>query len=87
MKKRKNIFKHLVGVNAKSSHISLMKHSKNERWLFGVLPADKEAPNVEDEKPENRFYGFFTVVAFLFLTKLLALSRLIPGTESFKMSI
>ena len=62
MKKRKNIFKPLIGVEAKNTHVPGLKSSNNERWLFGVLSADKEAPAVEEEKPFRRFYGVFAVL-------------------------
>lgn len=67
MKKRKNIFKPLVGVEAKNTHVGSLSSSKNERWLFGILSADKEAPNVEEEKPLRRFYVFFSIVVFVFV--------------------
>lgn len=66
MKKRNNVFKPLVGVDAKNKHVSSLKHSKNERWIFGVLSADKEAPNIEDAKPEIRFRAFFGLIFVLF---------------------
>lgn len=67
MKKRKNIFKPLIGVDAKNKEIPLLRHSKNERWLYGILSADKEAPNIEDEKPERRLKLYFFVILFLFI--------------------
>ncbi|MDD3480636.1 MAG: penicillin-binding protein 2 [Patescibacteria group bacterium] len=67
MKKRKNYFKPLTGVKAKNTHIGGTKHSANERWIFGVLPADKDAPGIEDEKSEKRFHSFFVAIAILFV--------------------
>jgi penicillin-binding protein 2 len=67
MKKRKNIFKPLVGVQAKNTHVASLRSSTNERWLFGILSADKEAPAIEEEKPLKRFYGFFSVVVLTFI--------------------
>lgn len=67
MKKRKNYFKPLTGIKAKNTHVSSARHSVNERWLFGVLPADKDAPGVEDEKSEKRFQSFFLAISILFV--------------------
>lgn len=67
MKRRRNIFKHLVGIEAKNTHVGTLHSSKNERWLFGILSADKDAPTIEEEKPLRRFYGFFAIVAFTFV--------------------
>lgn len=88
MNKRKNIFKPLTGVDAKNKEVSSMLHSKNESWIFGVLPADKEAPNVEDEKPEKRFRFFFLVIFGLFFV-LLSRSfylQLVMGGESLNLA-
>lgn len=63
MKKRSNIFKPLLGISAKENHVGSLRSTKNERWLYGILSADKDAPSVEEEKPLRRFYGFFLVVA------------------------
>jgi penicillin-binding protein 2 len=64
--KRKNIFEPLTGVKAKNTHVTSTSHSKNERWLFGVLPSDDDAPTVEDEKKVRRYYGFMGIVFLLF---------------------
>jgi penicillin-binding protein 2 len=66
MNKRRNVFKPLAGIDAKNKEVSSLAHSNNERWLFGVLPADKEAPNIEDEKPEQRFRALFILIFVLF---------------------
>jgi len=66
MKNKRNIFAPLTGVDSKSTHVTSTKHSKNERWLFGVLPGDNDAPTVEDEKSAKRFYGLFFGVFILF---------------------
>lgn len=65
--KKRNIFEPLTGVKSKSTHVTSTKHSKNERWLFGVLSADNEAPTVEDEKTTGRFNIIFVLVVGLFL--------------------
>lgn len=65
--KKRNIFEPLTGVKAKSTHVSTTAHSKNERWLFGVLPADNEAPTVEDEKSASKYYTILIIIAFVFV--------------------
>jgi len=67
MKKKKNIFAPLTGVKAKNTHVELIKHSKNERWLFGVLSADEDAPTVEDEKTPKRYYAIIAIIFFVFV--------------------
>lgn len=66
--KRKNIFNPLTGVKAKNTHVTSTAHSKNERWLFGILSADDNAPTVEEEKSGNRYYAIFAAMILLFLT-------------------
>lgn len=66
MKNKKSVFTPQVGVDSKSTRVTSTRHSKNERWLFGVLPADNDAPTVEDEKSAARFYGLFFGVFILF---------------------
>lgn len=85
MRKRRNIFKSLIGVDAKTSHVNSSKYSKNERWLFGVLPSDKEAPNVEEEKSQSRFYSFFIAVSVLFFALFgrAFYLQIVNGQESF----
>lgn len=65
--KKKNIFEPLVGVKARNTHVTTTAHSKNERWLFGVLPADDDAPTVEDEKSGKRYYAFLGIISFLLI--------------------
>lgn len=67
MRRRKNIFKPLIGVDAKTNQVSSHQSSKSERWLFGILSADREAPSVEEEKPFRRFYSFFAIILFVFI--------------------
>jgi penicillin-binding protein 2 len=66
MKNKRNVFAPLTGVKSKATHVTSTRHSKNERWLFGVLPGDNDAPTVEDEKSAKRFYGLFFGVFVLF---------------------
>jgi penicillin-binding protein 2 len=63
--KKKNIFEPLTGVKAKYTHVTSTAHSKNERWLFGVLPADDDAPTVEDEKSTRKYYAIFAIVSLM----------------------
>jgi len=88
MKKRKNIFKPLVGVEAKNTHVPGLRSSNNERWLFGILSADREAPAVEEEKPLRRFYGFFTAVVMVFalLFGRTFYLQIVKGQESLRLA-
>lgn len=65
--KKRNIFAPLTGVKAKNTHVSSTGHSNNERWLFGILSADDDAPTVEDEKNPRRFYFLFFFLIGFFL--------------------
>jgi len=82
--KKKNIFEPLTGVKAKNTHVDHTIHSKNERWIFGVLPSDNDAPTVEDEKSPRRYYFLFTLTFFILI--LLAgrafQLQIIQGSES-----
>jgi hypothetical protein len=60
--KKRNVFAPLTGVKAKNTHVTGARHSKNERWLYGVLSADDDAPTVEDEKSPKKFYLLFNAV-------------------------
>jgi penicillin-binding protein 2 len=64
--KKRNVFAPLTGVSSKSKHVSSAKHSGSERWLFGVLPADNDAPTVEDEKSKGRYMMVFAVAVLVF---------------------
>lgn len=80
---KRNIFEPLVGVKAKTTHVESMQHSKNERWLFGVLSADDDAPTVEDEKITRTYYYFFGIV-FVLLFVLISRAfylQIIEGNE------
>lgn len=70
--KKKNIFEPLVGIKAKNTTVSDVRHSRHEKWLFNVLPADAEAPNIEEEKPKARYIGLLVIV---FLAMFVLLSR------------
>lgn len=71
--KKKNIFEPLVGIKAKNTTVSDSKHSRHEKWIFNVLSADAEAPNVEEEKPKTRYFGLLVIV-LIALSTLLARS-------------
>lgn len=82
--KKKNIFEPLVGIKAKNTTVSDTRHGRHEKWLFNILPADAEAPNVEEEKPKIRYFGLLAVV-FLALFVLLGRSfylQVIEGKKS-----
>lgn len=65
--KKRNVFAPLTGVKANITHVDSASHSKNERWIFGVLPADDEAPTVEDEKSTSRYYFLYGIVFIILL--------------------
>jgi penicillin-binding protein 2 len=82
--KKRNVFAPLTGVKGKNTHVTGAQHSKNERWLYGVLSADDEAPTVEDEKSGNRFYLLF-VAAFLLFAVLFGRAfwlQIVEGNKS-----
>jgi penicillin-binding protein 2 len=64
--KKRNIFAPLTGVSGKNKNVSSTKHSHNERWLYGVLSADDEAPTIEDEKSKSRYIMVFGVAVLFF---------------------
>lgn len=63
--KKRNIFAPLVGVKAKNTHVSAGGHSRNERWLYSILPSDEDAPTVEGEKNPKIFYYVYAIIFFL----------------------
>lgn len=82
--KKRNVFTPFVGVKAKNTHIGSTKSSKNEKWIFNILPADAEAPSVEDNKNPKKYY-VFSIVAILALTILFGRSfylQVIEGKKS-----
>lgn len=82
--KKKNVFTPFAGIKAKNTHVSGPKSSNSERWIFNILPADAEAPDVEEEKSERRYFGF-AVVIFICFTVLLGRSfwlQVIEGKKS-----
>ncbi len=88
MKKKRNVFKPLTGVKAQKKHVASLRHSQSERWLFGVLPADKEAPNIEDEKPSRRLHALFFIfmaVFFVFFGKAFHM-QVVSGEESLNLA-
>lgn len=88
MKKRSNIFKPLLGVSSKENYVSTLRSTKNEKWLYGILSADKDAPSIEEEKPLGRFYGFFIFVATV-ITIIFARTfylQIIRGQESLRLA-
>lgn len=64
--KKKNPFKPLTGVKARAKTVTGTTHSKSERWLFGILSADDDAPTVEDEKTHRRYYAVLMVAVLVF---------------------
>lgn len=64
--KKRNIFAPLTGVNSKTKNVNSTKHSHNERWLYGVLSADDDAPTIEDEKSRSRYIMVFAVAVIFF---------------------
>jgi penicillin-binding protein 2 len=88
MKKRKNIFKPLLGIRAKNTHVGSIGSSNNERWIFSILSADKDAPNIEEEKPLRRFYGFFIVIvtAFVIIFGRTFYLQIVNGQESLRLA-
>lgn len=63
--KKKNVFTHFAGIKAKNTHIGATKSSIAEKWIFNILPADREAPNVEDEKTPQKYRAFAVGILLL----------------------
>ncbi len=76
MKKRKNIFKPLVEVEAKNTHIKNLKSSENERWVFGILPGDKRI---------KFFFSICAVLLFFLLSRAFYL-QVVRGRESLNLA-
>lgn len=86
--KKRNVFAPLTGVKAKITHVDSTVHSKNERWLFGVLPADDDAPSVEDEKNPKKFlYLFGALFIFFGILFIKAFSlQIMEGKQSLRVA-
>ncbi|MEK7447304.1 MAG: penicillin-binding protein 2 [Patescibacteria group bacterium] len=73
-KKRKDIFKNLVGLEGgnKKWRMGEPKTKDSERWIYHILPADREAPKIESDRNLKPF--MIIGLTFLLLLSLM-LSR------------
>lgn len=67
--KNKNIFKNLVGLEGgnKKWQVATSKTIDSEKWLYHILPADTEAPNIEDDRRPATFLVILSIVALAFI--------------------
>jgi cell division protein FtsI/penicillin-binding protein 2 len=86
--KNKDIFKKLVGLEGgdKKWHVATSKTVNSEKWIYHILPADAEAPNIEDDRKPNTFLVFLGIImlAFVFLSGRLFSMQLLSGDKSLK---
>lgn len=84
--KNKNVFKKLLYLEAgnKKWQVANSKTSDSERWLQHILPADSEAPNIENDRRPTIFMAVFgfTLLAMVLLGGQLINLQLIKGTSS-----
>ena len=74
--KNKNIFKKLVYLEGgdKKWQVASSKTADSERWLQHILPANAEAPNIENDRKSSTF---MVVLGLVFLSMLILSSQLI----------
>lgn len=73
--KNKDIFKKLVYLEAgnKKWQVASSKTGDAERWLQHVLPADAEAPSIENDRKSSTF---MVIIGFILLTVVVLTSQL-----------
>jgi len=66
--KNKNIFKKLTGLEAKQK-VAYCRQQDSRLWEmdFHILPADAEAPNIEDEKKKSNYLIIIGIMALAFI--------------------
>ncbi|MDO8507506.1 MAG: penicillin-binding protein 2 [bacterium] len=68
-KKRKNVFKGLVGLEGgnKKWRLSEPKTRDSEKWIYHILSADREAPKIESDRTIKPFLIIGTTCFLLFM--------------------
>lgn len=68
-KKRKNVFKGLVGLEGgnKKWRLSEPKTRDSEKWIYHILSADREAPKIESDRTIKPFLIIGTACFLLFM--------------------
>jgi len=74
--KNKDIFKKLVYLEGgdKKWHVAISKTSDSERWLQHILPADAEAPSIENDRKSSTF---MIVIGLVLLCMVILSSQLV----------
>jgi len=80
--KNKDIFKKLAYLEGgdKKWHVAISKTNDSERWLQHILPADAEAPNIENDRKSSTFM----VVIGLVLLCMVVLSSQLVNLQMFQ---
>lgn len=74
--KNKDIFKKLVYLEGgdKKWQVASSKTADSERWLHHILPADAEAPNIENDRKSS---SFMVILGFVLLLMVVLSSQLV----------
>lgn len=80
--KNKNIFKKLLYLEGgdKKWQVASSKTSDSERWIHHILPADAEAPNIENDRKSSTFM----IILGLVLLSMLVLSSQLINLQMFR---
>ncbi|MFA5196880.1 MAG: penicillin-binding protein 2 [Patescibacteria group bacterium] len=89
-KSKKNIFKIITGLenNKKKWQIATSKTVSSEKWIYHVLPADAEAPNIEDVRKASPFLiviGLGILIFLLIGGRLFSL-QVVNGSQNLKLA-
>lgn len=87
--KNKDIFKKLIGLEGKTKwQVSPSKTVKAEKWIYHILPADAEAPTIEQERNNSKFLvviGLAILIFVLMYGKLFSL-QVLNGNKNLGMA-
>jgi penicillin-binding protein 2 len=90
MKKKKNIFKKLVGIERgnKKWKVANSPASEAEKWIYHILPADAEVPSIEEERKDKPYMVIIGVSAVLIAVLVIRLFSLqiVNGENSMKLA-
>jgi penicillin-binding protein 2 len=88
--KNKDIFKNLVGLEGghKKWHVATSKTINSEKWLYHLLPADAEAPNIEDDRRPSSFLILlaFTALFLIMMGGRLFVLQIIQGKNKLQIA-
>jgi penicillin-binding protein 2 len=83
--KNKDIFKKLVGLEGgnKKWHVATSSTVNSEKWIYHILPADAEAPNIEDDRRPSTFLiiSSFSLLFFILLSGRLFNLQILEGKD------